>query len=146
MIAWRRRPSRGVEGYPVNLTSARELLINLAVVPGPGNPDRSLGVYATGAAQPKNLEHQLASGVVALAKTAITAWTSTQHVDVAIVASAGASTAFIIDVAGYCAWPPCGCELRGSRRELRQAWSDTPSEPASGFAPLRSGCALLCDG
>jgi hypothetical protein len=86
-------------GSTVVPASATALLINLTVVPVAGVG--ALAVYATGAAQPSASSINWFSGAVVLANGTTSACNTTQHVDVAIVATAGASTNFIIDVIGY---------------------------------------------
>jgi hypothetical protein len=83
----------------LNIASAKALLINLTVVPVSGVG--ALAVYATGASQPNSSSINWSPGAVVLANGTTTACNNSQHVDVAIVATAGASTDFIIDVVGY---------------------------------------------
>jgi hypothetical protein len=86
-------------GSTVVPASATALLINLTVIPISGTG--ALAVSAAGAAQPSSSTINWFSGAVVLANGTTSACNSTQHVDVAIVASTGASTNFIIDVIGY---------------------------------------------
>jgi hypothetical protein len=70
-----------------------------AVVPVSGTG--ALSVYSAAASQPSSSTINWSSGIVVLANAATSACDSTQHVDVAIVASTGSSTNFLIDVVGY---------------------------------------------
>jgi uncharacterized coiled-coil protein SlyX len=84
-----------------NIGNARALLINLTVVPVPGSSVGALAVYA-GASQPSTSNINWSSGVTVLANAAVSKCDPlTQQVNVAIVASAGASTDFVIDVTGF---------------------------------------------
>ena len=86
-------------GSTVVPSNATALLINLTVVPvsGIGAP----AVFATATSQPHSSSINWSSGVTVLANGTTSACNTTQHVNVAIVATAGASTDFIIDVIGY---------------------------------------------
>lgn len=80
-------------------SQATALLLNLTVTGTVGTG--ALVVYATGAAQPNSSSINWTGNGLNIANGATSACNSTQHVDVAIVAGAGAATNFIIDVIGY---------------------------------------------
>jgi hypothetical protein len=94
-------------GTAVLPATANALLINLTIVPISGVG--ALEVYASGAAiQPSASTINWSAGVQVLANAATSACTlvqqggnARQNVNVAIVATAGASTDFLIDVIGY---------------------------------------------
>ena len=89
--------SSGTTAVP---SSATALLINLTVIPV-ASVVGALAAFANGAAQPSTSTINWSSGVQVLANAATSACDSSQKVKVAIVATAGASTDFLIDVIGY---------------------------------------------
>jgi hypothetical protein len=88
-----------VGGAVVVPPGATTILMNMAIVTGSGVG--ALTAYATGSPQPDTASINWSAGGQVLSNAVTSACNATQHVNVAIVASAGASTHFILDVVGY---------------------------------------------
>jgi hypothetical protein len=95
-VACNKNASSGATAVPAGATT---LLMNLTVISLSGVG--ALAAYATGAAQPSTSSINWSSGGLVLANSVTSACNASQHVNVAIVAGAGASTNFILDVIGY---------------------------------------------
>jgi hypothetical protein len=86
-------------GTAVVPSGATKLLLNLTVITIGGVG--ALAVFPTGASQPSASSINWSAGGQVLANGLTSACDTSQNVDVAIVASTGATTDFILDVTGY---------------------------------------------